>query len=164
MSFKPIFAILIGGLFLGCVSKEEEMLMSDFDRQKHHFGQIQQTQQVTIVQNDRVSALISALYLHQKSDSSISKKYEKFIIGIYSDDDIVPTAMLNGKDAINITKLESDDSRIDGIPLKNRWSRYYIASFLPDDANKMVLKVSLGHLGQRELIFLKVANLENIQE
>jgi len=164
MSFKPIFAILIAGLFLGCVSKEEEMLMSDFTKQKHHFGQIQQTQQVTIVQNDRVSALISALYLHQKSDPRASKKYEKFIIGIYSDDDIVPNVMLNGKDAINITKLENNDSRLQGIPLKNQWSRYYIASFLPDDANKMTLKVSLGYLGQRELVFLKVANLENIQE
>lgn len=164
MSFKPIFAILIAGLFLGCVSKEEEMLMSDFERQKHHFGQIQQTQQVTIVQNNRVSALISALYLYQKSDPSASKKYEKFIIGIYSDDDIVPNVMLNEKNAIKITKLESNDSRIEGIPLKNQWSRYYIASFLPDNANKMILKVSLGCLGQRELIFLKAASLENIQK
>ncbi len=164
MSFKPIFAILIAGLFLGCVSKEEEMLISDFDRQKHSFKQIQHTQQVTIVQNDKVTALVSALYLHKKSDPLVPEKYEKFIIGIYSDDDIAPTAVLNGKDAINITKLESNDPKLQGIPLKNQWSRYYIASFLQDDANKMVLKVSLGYLGQRELIFLKVANLENIQE
>ncbi|MBN2721750.1 MAG: hypothetical protein JXQ77_02900 [Campylobacterales bacterium] len=164
MSFKPIFSILIAGLFLGCVSKEEEMLMSDFDRQKHHFKQIQQTQQVTIVQNDKVSALISALYLYQKSDPLMPRKYEKFIIGIYSDDDIVPNVLLNGKDAINITKLENNDSRLADIPLKNQWSRYYMVSFLPDDSNKMILKVSLDNLGQRELIFLKAANLDNIQE
>ena len=164
MSFKPIFAIAIVGLFFGCASKEEEKLLSDFAQQKHHFGQIQQTQQVTIVQNNRVSALISALYLNSKTDSSVSKKYEKFIIGIYSDDDIVPTSMLNGKDAISITKLKSNDSRIEGIPLKTRWNRYYMASFLSDDANKMILKVSLGYLGQRELIFLKAASLENIQK
>ncbi len=164
MSFKPIFAILIAGLFLGCVSKEEEMLMSDFDRQKHSFKQMQYTQQATIVQNDRVTALVSALYLYKKSDPLVSGKYEKFIIGIYSDDDIAPTAMLNGKDSINITKLESNDPRLQGIPLKNQWSRYYMASFLQDDANKMILKVSLGYLGQKELIFLKIANLENMQE
>lgn len=164
MSFKSIFAILIAGLFLGCVSKEEKMLMSDFDRQKHSFKQIQHTQQVTIVQNDRVSAFVSASYLYQKNDPLVSGKYEKFIIGIYSEDDIVPTAVLNGKDAINITQLESNDPRLQGISLKNQWSRYYMASFLQDDANKMTLKVSLGYLGQRELIFIKVANLENIQE
>jgi len=39
-----------------------------------------------------------------------------------------------------------------------------MASFLQDDANKMILKVSLGYLGQKELIFLKIANLENMQE
>ncbi len=164
MSFKPIFAILIAGLFFGCASKEEEKLMSDFALQKHHFQQIQQTQQVTIVQNNRVSALISALYLYQKNDILTSKRYEKFIIGIYSDDDIVPGVMLNGKDAINITKLESNDPRLKGIPLKTRWNRYYIASFLYDYNNRLVLKVSLGDLGQRELIFLKVANLDNMQE
>jgi hypothetical protein len=164
MSFKPIFAIAIAGLFFGCASKEEEKLMSDFARQSHHFEQIQQTQQVTIVQNNRVSALISALYLYQKNDISTSKRYEKFIIGIYSDDNTVPSVMLNGKDAINITKLESNDPRLKGIPLKTRWNRYYIASFLHDKNNRLILKVSLGGLGQRELIFLKVANLDNMQE
>ncbi len=158
--FAIIFSLLLGG----CASKEEEKLMSDFNQKTPKFQLIQQTQKATIIQDDKVVGLISALYLHSKNNTTTSKQYEKFIVGIYSDDDIAPKILLNGKEAINIAKLANDDPRLEGLPLKTKWNRYYMASFLEDNSNQLILKISLGYLGDKELIFPKTANCVNTQK
>ncbi|MDD5406084.1 MAG: hypothetical protein PHE73_03975 [Sulfurovaceae bacterium] len=155
MSLKLISIVIIAGLFLGCASKEEEKLLNDFSQKNIKFQQIQQTQKALYVQDNKVIGFISALYLQPKNNTLTQKQYEKFVLGIYSENEIVPKAMLNGKEAINITKLTNDDKNLEGIPLKTKWNRYYMITFMQDDAKKLVLKVSIGYLDDKELYFSK---------
>jgi hypothetical protein len=155
MSFKLISMVIIAGLFFGCASKEEEKLMGDFSKKTPNFQEIQQTQKAVFVQNNKVVWLVVATYLQPKNNTQTSNQYEKFILGIYSDDVAVPQAMLNSKEAINITKIDNNDLKLEGLALRSKWSKYYMVSFMPDDSEELELKVSLGRLGSKELIFSK---------
>lgn len=153
---KIIFSFCVVVIFLaGCSSKENDSLLSDFKNNQDKFEQIQKTSKVTITQDGQIVGFITGLY---QEDT----KYEKFLVGIYTQEEFKNLQfMLDGKDPLKIEELQNNDNRLDQIPLKNKWSRYFELTFIKSDSNVITLQVKNGKIWSRDMVFSKVPNYLN---
>lgn len=153
---KIIFSFCVIVIFLaGCSSKENDSLLSDFKNNQDKFEQIQKTNKATISQDGKVTGFITGLY---QEDT----KYEKFLVGIYTQEEFKNLQfMLDGKDPLKIEELQNNDNRLDQIPLKNKWSRYFELTFIKSDSNAITLQVKNGKIWSRDMVFSKVPNYLN---
>lgn len=153
---KIIFSFCVVAIFLaGCSSKENDSLLSDFKNNQDKFEQIQKTNKATISQDGKVTGFVTGLY---QEDT----KYEKFLVGIYTQEEFKNLQfMLDGKDPLKIEELQNNDNRLDQIPLKNKWSRYFELTFIKSDSNVITLQVKNGKIWSRDMVFSKVPNYLN---
>lgn len=153
---KIIFSFCVVAIFLvGCSSKENDSLLSDFKNNQDKFEQIQKTNKATISQDGKVTGFVTGLY---QEDT----KYEKFLVGIYTQEEFKNLQfMLDGKDPLKIEELQNNDNRLDQIPLKNKWSRYFELTFIKSDSDVMTLQVKNGKIWSRDMVFSKVPNYLN---
>ncbi len=156
---KIIFSFCVVAIFLaGCSSKENDSLLSDFKNNQDKFEQIQKTSKVTITQDGQVVGFITGLY--QPND-----KYEKFLVGIYAQEELQNIHfMLDSKDALRVEELQNKDIKLNQIPLKNKWSRYFEVTFIKSDSNIMTLQVYNGKIWNKTIRFSKVPNYLNSKE
>lgn len=157
--------MLLAILLSGCYTKDNQILIDEFNVKSNKLAQTLQTQKVVILNAQKeVDGLVTALYLYDKNGKVIqTNENEKFIVGIYNDarnDNIpAPLVTLMGVKPISMQKLNYDDPRLSTIPLRNRWSRYYLVIFPPYNINnEMELKVNSYGLGEVALSFLKSLN------
>lgn len=153
---KIIFSFCVVAIFLvGCSSKENDSLLSDFKNNQDKFEQIQKTNKATISQDGKVTGFVTGLY---QEDT----KYEKFLVGVYTQEEFKnPQFMLDGKDPLKIEELQNNDNRLDQIPLKNKWSRYFELTFIKSNSDVMTLQVKNGKIWSRDMVFSKVPNYLN---
>ena len=60
---------------------------------------------------------------------------------------------MNGEEPVAIEKVKSDDDLYKLMPNVNRWGRYYLVKFPPDEAKKYVIKFSVYPYDPIELRF-----------
>lgn len=156
---KILFGFFVILFFLnGCSSKKDDLLLDEFKNNQEKFEQIQKTSKVTITQDGQVVGFITGLY--QPSD-----KYEKFLVGIYAQEELQNIHfMLDAKDALRVEELQNNDIKLNQIPLKNKWSRYFEVTFIKSDLNIMNLQVYNGKIWNRTIRFSKVPNYLNSKE
>lgn len=153
---KIIFSFCVVVIFLaGCSIKENDSLLSDFKNNQDKFEQIQKTNKATISQDGKVTGFVTGLY---QEDT----KYEKFLVGVYTQEEFKNTQfMLDGKDPLKIEELQNNDIKLDKIPLKNKWSRYFELTFIKSNSDVMTLQVKNGKIWSRDMVFSKVPNYLN---
>lgn len=156
---KILFGFFVVLFFLnGCSSQKDDLLLNNFKNNQEKFEQIQKTSKVTITQDGQVVGFITGLY--QPSD-----KYEKFLVGVYAQEELQNIHfMLDAKDALRVEELQNNDIKLNQIPLKNKWSRYFEVTFIKSDSNIMNLQVYNGKIWNKTIRFSKVPNYLNSKE
>ncbi len=142
----------------GCSAKKNDLLFNDFGNKQDKFDKIQKTNKALIKQDGKTTGFITALY---DNDT----KYEKFLVGIYAEEDLKKLQfLLDGNNALRVEELQNNDNRLDKIPLKNRWSRYFELTFVKSDLNVIKLQIINGKFWNKEMIFSKIPNYLNSKD
>ncbi|MBD3808179.1 MAG: hypothetical protein IE880_05630, partial [Epsilonproteobacteria bacterium] len=131
---------------------------NDFENNQDKFEKIQKTNKALIKQDGKTTGFITALY---DNDT----KYEKFLVGIYAEEDLKKLQfLLDGNNALRVEELQNSDKRLDKIPLKNRWSRYFELTFVKSDLNIIKLQIVNGQFWKKEIVFSKIPNYLNSKD
>ncbi len=156
---KMIFGFFIVLFFLaGCTAKKNDLLFNDFENNQDKFEKIQKTNKALIKQDGKTTGFITALY---DNDT----KYEKFLVGVYAEEDLKKLQfLLDGNNALRVEKLQNSDNRLDKIPLKNRWSKYFELTFVKSDLNVIKLQILNGQIWKKEIVFSKIPNYLNSKD
>ncbi len=156
---KMIFGFFIVLFFLaGCTAKKNDLLFNDFENNQGKFEKIQKTNKALIKQDGKTTGFITALY---DNDT----KYEKFLVGVYAEEDLKKLQfLLDGNNALRVEKLQNSDNRLDKIPLKNRWSKYFELTFVKSDLNVIKLQILNGQIWKKEIVFSKIPNYLNSKD
>lgn len=156
---KVIFGFFIVLFFLsGCTAKKNDLLFNDFKNNQDKFEKIQKTNKALIKQDGKTTGFITALY---DNDT----KYEKFLVGVYVEEDLKKLQfLLDGNNALRVEELQNSDKRLDKIPLKNRWSRYFELTFVKSDLNIIKLQIINVQSWKEEIIFSKIPNYLNSKD
>lgn len=156
---KVIFGFFIVLFFLsGCTAKKNDLLFNDFKNNQDKFEKIQKTNKALIKQDGKTTGFITALY---DNDT----KYEKFLVGVYVEEDLKKLQfLLDGNNALRVEELQNSDKRLDKIPLKNRWSRYFELTFVKSDLNIIKLQIVNGQFWKKEIVFSKIPNYLNSKD
>ena len=183
--------ILLGmaaiALLTGCVSKEEQKLMNTFEKQKNYHKRLIKTEKVQLYEGDFTKVTLTATYLNRNSrakegeeDSFVNyinpfeifedkekrmpKEDERFIVGIYIDDDAMDTdeaydfnLTLNGKEPKSIKPLEENDPRLKDISFVSDWSQFFYVVFPHVKAERFNMTFNSDRYGKGVLNFAKKA-------
>ncbi len=147
---KSSFLIITGAvlLFLGCSSKPctQNILKPDIIYEKA----LVNTREVQIIKSLETKASINATLLNEVfAERYPYKKGVYFFIGVITDrkmpEDKFPDFLhfkLNGSPALNIEPIRRGDELYSLMPSVNRWGRYYVAEFAPQ--NGRIFKLTIG--------------------
>jgi len=174
-------------LLSGCASKEERKLMADFEKNKDYHKRLIKTEKVQLFEGNFTKVTLTATYLNRNSrakegeeDSFINyinpfeifedkakrmpKEDERFIVGLYIDDDNVDENIgydfnltLNGKEPKLIKPLKENDPRLKDISFIADWSQFFYIVFPHVDAERFKLVFQSDRYGKGELDFAKKA-------
>jgi len=183
--------ILLGmaaiALLAGCTSKEEQKLMNSFEKQKNYHKRLIKTEKVQLYEGDFTKVTLTATYLNRNSrakegeedsfinyinpfeifedrEKRIPKKDEKFIVGIYIDDEGIGenevydfNLTLNGKEPKIIKPLSKSDPRLKDISFVSDWSQFFYVVFPHVKAERFNLIFYSKKYGKGVLNFAKKA-------
>jgi hypothetical protein len=154
-------SVVMTALFLlnACASKSEKALIAAFNHDKAFYQKLMKTEKVQFYEKGITKILLRATYMGETKDGK-----EKFIVGMYRDDDIAEepfTALLhlrlNGRDPLGLTKLDSTDRRIRRLPLDSPWLEYYLVIFPHLKEKRLRMEINAHQFGRAELHFAKIA-------
>jgi len=188
---RQMRTILLGmaaiALLSGCVSKEEQKLMNTFEKQKNYHKRLIKTEKVQLYEGDFTKVTLTATYLNRNSrakegeeDSFVNyinpfeifedkekrmpKEDERFIVGLYIDDDGVDEneaydfdLTLNGKEPKTIKPLDKNDPRLKDISFVSEWSQFFYVVFPHVNAERFNLIFKSDRYGKGVLNFAKKA-------
>ncbi len=124
---------------------------------RHRIAEKQKTRKAT----DPITRLFSIFKPEFPQDK---KENERFIVGIQLDTEMYDdfdsgsvTLTLNGKKALKIVPLSSDDARLKHIAFVSDWGNYFMVIFPPIKSEKLTLKFESDLYGTATLRFAKRA-------
>jgi hypothetical protein len=143
----------------GCVSKEEQRLINTFEKQKNYHKRLIKTEKIQLYEDNFTKVILTATYLNRNSRAKegeedsflnyinpfeifedrakrIPQTDEKFIVGIYIDDELEENndlydfnLTLNGKEPKMIRPLDKNDPRLKDISFVSDWSQFFYVVF-----------------------------------
>ena len=161
---RNLILVLATLFFLsGCTSKDEEQFLNVYEKNKaYHLGLIK-TEETTLKEGSATKALLTATYLFTETDDLNDTRDEKFIVGLYLDEDEGSfesdeyNLTLNGKSPKSIVTLAKNDSRLKGISFASDWTKFYLLTFPHTKSIRFKLLFSSDIYGKGELPFAKKA-------
>jgi len=125
-----LFNIAISFLLIGCTIKE----VPTFDIKNEYAQNLQYTKIKKISKNNKILAIISITYLNSVDSKRWNDGFQNILISVYKNNsldnqDILKVTMNNNK-LTSYKKLEKEDELYEDIAIKNRWSEYYILSYI----------------------------------
>ncbi len=163
--------VIVSLLILFLTSCENKML-NQLHNKQDFYAHLQQTQRITLSKDDNTKAILSVTYLHSKEylkyKSSRKQKEdgERFIIGIFFEDNNSSLSMdLNNSYSIrlgrkipkDIKELSINDNILENIPMVNNWSKYYLVTFAYKPRKRFNFVFSHQEYGTKRIKFYKVA-------
>lgn len=145
----------------GCMSQSA---LSVFGEDAVYEKGLEYTQVSDIVQSFETKAILNATYLNSSEPKKWDNGKENFLVGIYITDDNKKekdryinntkySLTLNDKSYEKIEELEPSSYLYSHIPLKNPHAKYYIATFVKDGNETLVLKYENTTDGKAVLTF-----------
>ncbi len=156
-------------LFAGCSSKEQDLLMQAYDKEKNYHMKLQKTEKTQLYEGQVTKAMLTATYLFEQSADKNDTRDEVFIVGIYAEeneDDSFDensfeedeyTLVLNGKPPKSVKKLKVSDPLLKNISFVSEWSQFYLVTFPHTSSKSFKLIFESYFYGKGELNFSKVA-------
>jgi len=153
-------------LSLGCSSKNEKTFMKVYTESKVISKKLQKTEKIQLYdpQQGTTKVLLTSTYISKKQISKKIKTDEKFIIGLYIDDNETEdvhlesfSLRLNGKAPKSIKTLKENNTLLKNIPFVFPWTQFYIVHFPHTPQKSMKFTIYHGFYGKGEADFAKVA-------
>ncbi len=185
--YKVITGITAAALLLaGCASKEHAALMKSYEQEKSYHKRLMKTEKAQLYENNRTKVTLTATYLNRNSrakegeeDTFLNyvnpfeifedkakrepKEDEKFIVGIYVDDDADSMGIkdfnltLNASAPQKILSIPHNDPRLKEISFVSDWSQFYYVVFPHINAEGLHLVLKTKRYGKATLYFTKKA-------
>jgi hypothetical protein len=151
-------------LLAGCSSKEQELLMESYNKDKVYHKKLQKTEKVQLYDAQVTKAILTATYLFEQSSDKNDKRDEVFIVGVYVEDEEFSTLnnagynlTLNGTKFKSIKALKESDTLLKNISFVSDWSQFYLVKFPHTSSKSFKLIFESDMYGKGELNFAKVA-------
>ena len=158
--FLTIIAVT---LLLGCSSKDEKQFTDIYEKNKAYHMGLQKTEKTQLYDGEVTKALLTATYLFTETSDINDTRDEKFIVGIYIEDEESSFSQgdynltLSGISPKHVEVLKSKDIRLKNISFKSEWSQFYLFTFPHTKSKKFTLVFASDLYGKGELQFAKVA-------
>lgn len=164
---EPLRELLIGvavaALLLGCSSKEEKKFLKIYEKNKNYHLQLQKTEKTKLSDGNYTKALLTATYLFEPGTDKNDTADEKFIVGLYLDDEEGSfesgeyNLTLNGAEPKSVKDLPKSDPLLKHISFTSEWTNHYLFTFPHAKARSFKLLFQSEMYGKGELHFAKVA-------
>jgi len=161
---KMLLSLISLVLLTGCSSKEEELLMQAYDKEKNYHMKLQKTEKTQLYDGQVTKAMLTATYLFEQNADKNDTRDEVFIVGIYVEDD--EGSLFNNKRYIltlnevapKSTKLlKENDPLLKEISFVSEWSQFYLVTFPHTSSKSFKLIFKSDMYGKGQLHFAKVA-------
>ncbi len=161
--YKLLLGISIVSLFVGCSSKDEGKFMQIYKKNNAYHLQLQKTESLKLSDENSTKALFTATYLFKPLKEINDTSDEKFIVGIYIDnedsylDNGKYSLTLNGNSPKSIKNLQKNSDLLKYISFNSEWTSFYLFTFSHVKSKKLKLIFKSDLLKEGELHFAKVA-------
>ncbi len=178
---NSIFFSLALVLVAGCTSKEEEKFLNIYENNKDYHLKLGKTEKTQLLDANYTKALLTATYLFEQMEDVDDIRDEKFIVGLYKDDEngsfentdynlTLKGRFKNGfkengdikyatkkKLPKRVEKLNSNDVRLKNISFSSDWTEYYLFTFPHTESKSFKLIFQSKNYGKGKLNFAKVS-------
>ena len=149
-------------LIVGCSSKDEEKFFTVYEKNKAYHFELQKTEKAQLYDDENVTkALLTATYLYIPTEDQNDTRDEKFIVGLYVDDEEFMGSdynlTLGNTLPKKVKKLSENDPLLKDISFVSEWSTFYLFTFPHTDKKSFKLLFQSGQYGKSELNFAKKA-------
>jgi hypothetical protein len=174
-------------LFFGCASKERVKLMQTYEKDKQYHKCLIKTEKVQLYEGNLTKVTLTATYLNRNTRAKkgendsflnyvnpfeifedkkkhIPKEDERFIVGIYVDDEGMEenelydfNLTLNNKPPKKITPLSHNDPRLKNISFIADWSQFFLVTFPHINSDWLTMIFESDQYGKGVLHFAKKA-------
>ena len=175
--------VLLGG----CTSPERVKLLHTYEKEKTYHKRLIKTEKVQLYEGNLTKVTLTATYLNRNSrakegekDSFINymnpfeifedrakrtpKEDERFIVGIYVDDEGVDKEglydfklTLNHKTPKSVKALSESDPRLKDISFVAEWSQFFLVTFPHINSDRLTMEFESDQYGKGTLHFAKKA-------
>ena len=155
--------LILGAIFLfvGCTSKEENLLMQKYENNKSYHKQLQKTETTKLYDGELTKAILTATYLYNPENK---RENEVFIVGIYLEEGEENlfnqegySLKLDGKAPKALKALKAGDVLLKHISFVSEWNHFYLVTFEHSLNKSLKLVFESEIYGQGELSFAKVS-------
>jgi len=156
-------SITLAALLSGCTNKGQTELLTHYEKNKHYHKELLKTEKVQLYENNLTKVALTATYLDSSYADQNSTNDERFIIGLYVDDEIERNnafdfnLTLNGMEPKSIVPLKHTDKRLKDISFVSDWSNYFLVTFPHVSAKRFKLVFESDTYGKGVLDFAKRA-------
>jgi len=174
-------------LFSGCASKERVKLMQTYEKKKQYRKRLIKTEKVQLYEGNLTKVTLTATYLNKNTRAKegeedtflnyvnpfeifedkkkhVSKEDERFIVGIYVDDEGMGESelydfnlTLNDKPPKKIVPITHDDPRLKNISFIADWSQFFFITFPHMESDRLTMAFESKQYGKGILHFAKKA-------
>lgn len=159
-----IGAILFLFLFNACSSKEgDSSLLQRYEKKRSSYKNLQKTEKIQLYDNNVTKALLTATYLYEQDIKSDRAKDEKFIIGVYLEEEDsnrlgdTYRLKLDGQEPLKVEPLKKESKYLENISFVTQWNTYYLVTFPYVPQKSFMLTFESDRYGKGEQRFSKIA-------
>jgi hypothetical protein len=158
-----LWSVTLAALLAGCTTKEQSKLLEHYEAKKNYHKQLLKTEKVQLYDGNLTKVMLTATYLNAQTPSNENNESERFIVGLYVDDDLQEqeafdfNLTLNGHAPTSIVPLKKRDPRLEEISFVADWSQFFLITFPHTDATRFDLLFESEQYGKGVLHFAKKA-------
>ncbi|MFT7824638.1 MAG: hypothetical protein ABXS92_07740 [Sulfurimonas sp.] len=159
-----IGAVLLLFLFNACSSKEGgSSLLQRYEKKRSSYKILQKTEKIQLYDNNVTKALLTATYLYEQGLKSDRIKDEKFIVGVYLEEEDsnrlgdAYRLKLDGKEPLKIEPLTKESKYLENVSFVIQWNTYYLVTFPYVPQKSFMLTFESDRYGKGEQRFSKIA-------
>ncbi len=156
-----LFAVSI--LMVACSSKEEQHFFKIYEKNKVYHTKLLKTEKTKLSDANNTAALLTATYLFTETSDLNDTRPEKFVVGLYQEDEEGSfengdyNLTLNGTAPQSFKSLSKNDPLLKTISFNSEWTSFYLFTFPHSKAKNFKLVFAHKEYGKGSLPFSKVA-------
>ena len=165
-----LISIAVLALIVGCSSKEEEKFLKIYEKNKNYHLGLQKTEKTKLTDGNYTKVLLTATYLFEPTADKNDTRDEKFVVGLYLDEEEGSfesgeyNLTLNDTSPKSIRALTKNDPLLKNISFVSEWTEFYLFTFSHTKSRSFKLLLQSDSYGKGELHFAKVAKYVLSQE
>ena len=159
-----LWSVILAALLAGCsTTNEERVLLQRYEKKKHYHKKLLKTEKVQLYEGDLTKVMLTATYLNTSPVKEDAREDERFVVGLYVDDETEASRAfdfnltLNGREPKSITPLKQGDRHLKEISFVTEWNRFFLVTFPYVEEERFDLLFESEKYGKGRLNFAKKA-------